>query len=179
MSPLHAKNRTIFNGQVVSLALEEHNLPDGRRAIYEIVRHPGGAAVLPLLEDGRVVMINQFRPAAGGMVLEIPAGRLEPGEAPAACVRRELEEETGYRAGSVEKLGEMWTAVGFCDEIVHLFVARDLVPVPRHPEADEFIEVELLPLAEAVRLATGGKIRDGKTQLALLQFASRQSSRKS
>ena len=158
----------IFRGRVVSLFLEEHRLPDGREATFEIVRHPGGAAVLPLLDDGRVVMIRQFRPAAGGMILEIPAGRLEPGEPPEACVRRELVEEAGYRAGTVEKLGEMVTAVGFCDEVVHLFAARGLVEVPRAPEADEFIEVLHLRLADALQAVADGIIRDGKTQLALL-----------
>jgi ADP-ribose pyrophosphatase len=163
----------IFRGRVVSLFLEEHRLPDGREATFEIVRHPGGAAVLPLLDDGRVVMIRQFRPAAGGMILEIPAGRLEPGEAPAECIRRELEEEIGLRPGRVEPLGEMLTAVGFCDERVHLFVARELTPVPRALEPDEFIELAPMSVAEALNLLAAGAIPDGKTQLALLLYANR------
>jgi ADP-ribose pyrophosphatase len=163
----------IFRGRVLSLFLEEHRLPDGREATFEIVRHPGGAAVLPLLDDGRVVLLRQFRPAAGGMVLEIPAGRLEPGEAPESCVRRELVEEAGYRAGAVEKLGEMLTAVGFCDEVIHLFSARGLVEVPRAPEADEYIEVLHLRLGDALQAVADGIIRDGKTQLALLLYERR------
>jgi ADP-ribose pyrophosphatase len=170
---MEEKKRKIFNGRIVSLAVEAHRLPDGRLADFEIVRHPGGAAVLPVLADGRVVLINQFRPAAGGMVLEIPAGRLEPGEAPDACVHRELQEEVGYRAGRLEKLGEMLTAVGFCDEVVHLYVATDLLPVPMAPEPDEYIEVLTLPLAEALQMVRQGRIPDGKTQLALLLFAGR------
>ena len=167
---MEKKKTPIFSGRVVSLAVEEHQLPDGRRADFEIVRHPGGAAVLPVLADGRVVLINQFRPAAGGMILEIPAGRLEPGEPPAACVRRELQEEVGYRAGRLDKLGEMLTAVGFCDEAVHLFVATDLEAVPMAPEPDEYIEVLTLPLAEALAMVRSGRIPDGKTQLALLLY---------
>jgi len=164
----------IFSGRVVSLAIEEHELPDGRRADFEIVRHPGGAAVLPVLGDGRVVLINQFRPAAGGMVLEIPAGRLEPGELPEACVRRELQEEVGFRSGHVEKLGEMFTAVGFCDEVVHLYLGTELEPVPRAPEPDEYIEVLTMPLAEALQRVRQGQVPDGKTQLALLLYGERE-----
>jgi len=164
-------SKTVFSGRVVSLAVETHRLPDGRSADFEIVRHPGGAAVLPVLSDGRVVLIRQFRPAGGGMVTEIPAGRLEPGEAPAACIHRELREEVGYRAGSLERLGEMLTAVGFCDEVLHLFVATDLSPVPAAPEPDEYIELLPLPLAEALQMVRRGEILDGKTQLALLLYA--------
>ncbi|WP_291315100.1 NUDIX hydrolase [Desulfuromonas sp.] len=102
---MKVRKEEIFSGRIVSLAIEGHRLPDGREADFEIVRHPGGAAVLPLLENGEVVLIRQFRPAGGGMVVEIPAGRLEPDESPEACVRRELVEEVGYRAARVEKLG--------------------------------------------------------------------------
>ncbi len=158
----------IFTGRIVSLRREEFELPDGRRATFEMVRHPGGAAVLPLLDDGRVVMIRQFRPAAGGMVWEIPAGRLEPDESPAGCVLREIQEEIGYRAGQLEKLGEMLTAVGFCDEVVHLFIASDLTRVERALEADEYIEVAPMAAAEALAMVERGEIADGKTQLALL-----------
>jgi ADP-ribose pyrophosphatase len=133
--------------------------------------------VLPVLADGRVVLINQFRPAAGGMVVEIPAGRLEPDESPESCVHRELQEEVGYRAGRLEKLGEMFTAVGFCDEVVHLYVATELQPVPSAPEPDEYIEVLTLSQAEALQMVRQGRIPDGKTQLALLLFAGRRHGR--
>ncbi|MCP3176662.1 NUDIX hydrolase [Desulfuromonas sp. KJ2020] len=162
------KKQEIFNGRVISLAIEEHELPDGRRADFEIVHHAGGAAVLPILDDGRVLLIRQYRPAGGGMIWEIPAGRLEGGEAPETCIHRELQEEVGYRADRIERLGEMLTAVGFCDEVVHLFVARDLTLVPAAPEPDEYIEAVPMPLAEALRLLRAGEIPDGKTQLALL-----------
>jgi ADP-ribose pyrophosphatase len=144
--------RPQFSGRVVTLAVEEHTLPDGRIVPFEIVRHPGGAAVLPLLDDGRVVLIRQFRPALGAMVLEIPAGRLE----------------IGYRAGRLEKLGEMLSSVGFCDERIYLFLGRDLEAVPAAPEPDEFIEVLTLSLEEALAALHAGEIADGKTQLALL-----------
>jgi ADP-ribose pyrophosphatase len=161
-------DKHIFNGRIISLAIEEHQLPDGRCAEFEVVHHPGGAAVLPLLDDGRVVLIRQFRPALGGMVVEIPAGRLELDETPEACVRRELIEEVGYSAGTVERLGEMLPAVGFSDERIHLFVATGLQSVPQALEPDEYIELLPLPLAEALAMVAAGQIPDGKTQLALL-----------
>ena len=162
--------RELYQGRVLDLGLESHLLPDGRHGDFEIIRHPGGAAVLPLLPDGRLLLIRQFRPAAGGMVVEIPAGRLEPGEAPAACAARELEEEAGWRAGRLDKLGETFSAIGFCDERLHLFLGRDLTPVPAAPEADEFIEPLPVTLDGALALLAGGTLVDAKTQLALLLY---------
>lgn len=163
--------RTVFSGRVLELGEEEHRLPGGRTATFEIIRHPGGAAVLPVLADGRVVLIRQFRPALGTMLWEIPAGRLEPGETPEECVRRELVEEAGYAAGRLVSLGGLWSAAGFCDEHVALFAAFDLTPLPAAPEPDEIIEPVPMPLAEALRLLFSGELRDAKTQLALLRFA--------
>lgn len=162
---------TIFDGRILSLALEEHSLPDGRSASFEVVRHPGGAAVLPVLADGRILLIRQLRPAVGGWVLELPAGRLEPGEPPEACARRELQEEVGFRPGRLERLGEMFSSVGFCNERIHLFLARELAPTAQAVEADEFIEILPLTLAEALALLDRGEIPDGKTALALLLYA--------
>ncbi|MCM2264319.1 MAG: NUDIX hydrolase [Desulfuromonadales bacterium] len=166
---------TVFAGRIFSVHLETHVLPDGRSAEFELVRHPGGAAVLPVLDDGRLVLLRQFRPAAGGMIWEIPAGRLEPGEDPADCVVRELQEEAGYRAGKLEPLGEMFPTVGFCTERIYLFLARDLIPVPQSLEPDEeHLEVVPLAAAEALALIDRGEIPDAKTQLALLLARFRQ-----
>jgi ADP-ribose diphosphatase len=163
-----SKQTTLYAGRTLTLVVEEQTLPDGYRGRFEIVRHPGGAAVLPILADGRLLLIRQYRPALGGMVVEIPAGRLEPGEDPARCAARELAEEVGYRAGRLVKLGELLSTVGFCDERIHLFAASELAAVPTAREAGEFIE--LLPLlpAEAMSMLRGGEIPDAKTQLALL-----------
>ena len=162
------KRRLLYAGRILALGLERHRLPDGREAEFEIVRHPGGAAVLPLLADDRVLLIRQFRPAAGGEVLEIPAGRLEPGETPAVCARRELAEEVGYRAGSLVPLGSTLSSIGFCDERIALFLARQLEAVGAAPEADEFIEPVCFTVAEALAAVANGTIVDAKTQLALL-----------
>lgn len=158
----------IFEGRIIALNREEHELPDGRRATFEMVRHPGGAAILPLLDDGRILLIRQFRPAAGGMLWEIPAGRVDPGESPEECVAREIVEEIGYRAGRIDQIGELLPAVGFCDERIHLFLGRDLEQVERALEADEYIEVVPVAAAEAMNMVLRGEISDGKTQLALL-----------
>lgn len=165
---MSARRKDIFQGRIISVALEEHALPDGREATYEMVRHPGGAAALPVLDDGRVILIRQFRPAAGGMVWEIPAGRLEPDEDPAECIRRELQEEIGYCPGTLKPLADMLSAVGFCDERVFLFLATELTAVPRALESDEFIEPVTMPLVKALELLDRGEIVDAKTQLALL-----------
>ena len=164
-------DRKIFTGRIFSVSTEEHCLPDGRRATFELVRHPGGAAALPILNDGRVILIRQFRPAVGGTVWEIPAGRLEPGEDPADCITRELAEEIGYHPGRLTRLTTMLPAVGFCDERLFLFLARGLTPVPMAQEEDEFIEVVPMAFEEALRLVDAGYIGDGKTQLALLLAA--------
>lgn len=164
---------SIFEGRIISLALEEHPLPDGRLAAFEIVRHPGGAAVLPVLADGRIVLVRQLRPAVGGMVLELPAGRLEAGEPPADCAWRELQEEVGYRPGRLEKLGEMLSSVGFCNERIHLFLAGELEAVPQALEQDEFLDILTLSLDEALARLDRGEIPDGKTALALLLYARR------
>ena len=165
------KSKSIFQGRIVNLQIEDHILPDGREASFEIIHHPGGAAALPLLDDGRVVLIRQFRPALQQIIIELPAGKLESGEAPETCIRRELEEEIGYRCGRLAPLGRMWPAVGFCDELIHLFLAHDLEHVTASPEADEFIEPLILPFSTVLKMVADGEITDGKTQLAVLLYA--------
>jgi ADP-ribose pyrophosphatase len=171
MTERYEQRRTVFAGRVLDVGEEVHRLPNGRVATFEVIRHPGGAAVLPVLADDRVVLIRQYRPALGAMLWEIPAGRLEAGETAEDCVLRELAEEAGYAAGRLVALGGLWSAAGFCDEHVALFAAFDLTPVPPAPEADEVIEPVVMPLAAALELLFQGEIRDAKTQLALLRYA--------
>lgn len=164
------QRQQLYAGRVLDLFIEEHTLPDGRSGRFEMVRHPGGAAVLPVLDDGRLLLICQFRPSVGAAVIEIPAGRLDPGDSPEGCARRELEEEVGLRAGRLESLGYVYSAIGFCDERIALFVARDLESCPARPEPDEFIEP--LPVAPdlARRMLERNEIPDSKTQIALLRY---------
>jgi ADP-ribose pyrophosphatase len=149
----------------------EHGvLPDGRRVSFHAVRVPPVAYVVPLLDDGRVVLIRQYRPIVGVEIWELPAGTLEAGESAEACAQRELREEAGYAAGRLEPLGEALADPGLTDERIFLFVARDLRPVDRSLDADEHIAVVPVPLAEAYRMLETGEILDAGTLLALLRL---------
>lgn len=160
----------VVRAKSIDVTTEIVDLPNGRRVEFDLVRHPGAAAVVPFLDDGRVLLIRQFRFATGGEIMEIPAGKLDPGEAPEVCAARELEEETGYRAGRLERLGSIWTTPGFCDEIIHLFAAFDLEPTEQRLEPDEIIELVPTPLDAALD-ALSGPVVDGKTATALLLAA--------
>jgi ADP-ribose pyrophosphatase len=166
--------RRVHDGRIVKLSIDEVRLPNGRAVSLEIVRHPGASAVVPIDDRGRVVLVRQYRHATGSWLLEVPAGKLDhPGEAPEACALREVEEETGYRAGVLLPLGWIWTTPGFTDEKIWLFLARDLTPTRASLQDDEVLSVETLPLDEAVRRAQSGEIVDAKTVCALLRAAAR------
>ena len=171
---METRNRaTIFRGLVVNL--EQMDVKIGHKGwhTYQIVRHPGGVGVLPLHADGTVTLIRQLRPAANGKLLEIPAGRLSPGEEPATCGCRELLEETGLTAGNLEPLGILHSSPGVFDEVIHLFLGRDLTQGEAQPEAYEDIETVRLPLSEALEMARDGRISDGKTIASLFRAAGR------
>jgi ADP-ribose pyrophosphatase len=169
-------HRRIYSGKVVNLDVDTVRYPDGTSGELEMIRHPGAAAVLPVASDPAgadptVLLIRQYRYAAGGHLLEVPAGRLNPGEEPAACARRELQEEVGVTAGRVERLTTIWTTPGFTDERIHLFWAVDLTPGAHAREPDEFIEVVPHLLSQALRLVQTGEICDAKTVAAILFMA--------
>ena len=168
--PKIVSRETVFAGRVLDVAVEKHEMPDGRQSDFEIIRHPGGAAILPVLPDGRLLLIRQFRPTVGEMIYEIPAGRLEPEESAEECAGRELIEEAGYAAAQIQPLGGFWSTIGFCDEYIHLFLGRELTVTEQNLEPDEIIELCPMTLAEALQKVAKGEILDGKTQLALLQY---------
>ncbi len=161
----------LHHGRILDLFREVHRMPDNRESGFEIIHHPGGAAALPILDDGRLLLIHQFRPAAQDYIYEIPAGRLEVGEDPAACIERELEEEVGYRPKQLESLGYVYSSVGFCNERIHLFIAKKLKQTQTALEPDEFIEPLIVTLDEALKMVSAGTIIDAKTQIALLRYA--------
>lgn len=165
--------RRVQRGARFELITERVTLPNGRSTLVDLLKHPGAAAVLPFLDDGRVLLIRQYRYAAGGELLEVPAGKLDPGEAPEACAIRELEEETGYRAERLEKLGAIWPSPGFTDEKIHLFAAEGLRPTEQRLEEDELIELVPMTFDEAVARVRAGEIDDAKTGMAILLAAER------
>lgn len=164
---------TVFTGRVITVNKEKVLLPNGNIADYEIVHHPGGAAVVALDEENRICLLHQYRPAAGGWVWELPAGRLEPGEPPALTARRELVEEAGREASDWQDLGYMLSSPGVFDERIHLFLARHLREVPAHHEPHEVLEVHWVELPVALERAMNGSILDSKTIVGLLRAAAR------
>lgn len=162
--------RLMYERGPLRVFAEEVLLPNGHRVVLDIVRHPGAAAVVPFVTDRDVILIRQFRHAAGGTIWEVPAGKLD-GDDPETCARKELEEEAGQRSGRLVRLGEIWTTPGFTDERIHLFAAFDLEPVPQRLEAAEVIEVVRMPLRDALELAFSGELRDAKSWIALVHAA--------
>ena len=168
--------RRVYTGKVVRLDVDTVGFPDGSTGDLELIRHPGAAAVIPCASDPAggdpsILMIRQFRHAAGGPLWEIPAGTLAPGETPEACAHRELREETGVVAERVERLTSIYTTPGFTDEVIHLFWAQGLTMGEAAPERDEFIEVVPQPLSQVLAGIRGGEIRDAKTVVAILYMA--------
>ena len=164
-------SRQIFQGRAIRLDVDRVRLPNGRESDLEIVHHPGAAAVVPLLPDGDVLLIRQYRYATGGWLLEVPAGKLDPGEDPEHCAFRETEEETGFRPAELRPLGWVWTSPGFLDEKIWLYLATGCQPTQQSTDEDEVLEIERMPLREAVDKALRGEIHDVKSALALLRAA--------
>jgi ADP-ribose pyrophosphatase len=159
--------RNIYTGKVVTLNVDTVKLPNGVTIDLETIRHPGASAVVPIKDDGTVVLIRQFRHAAGGFIYEIPAGKLTPGEDPLQCASRELEEEVGYRASSFELLSSIFTAPGFADEVIHVYKATGLIKGRQQLDRDEVLEIVEMPLLEAITKIEDGTIRDAKTIVGL------------
>ena len=166
----------IHTGKIIKLDRDRVRYPDDSEAELEIVRHPGASAVVPFLtdpdgDDPQILLLRQYRYAADGYIYEIPAGRLDPGEDPAACAARELKEETGCTAKSIVPLFTMLTTPAFTDELIHLFLATGISHGESAREADEFADVVVMRLSEALELIQRGEIPDGKTALAILYSA--------
>jgi len=159
---------TIHKGRKIEVQLDVSRAPDGREIRRDVILHPGAVVILPLLADGRVCLLRNFRFVLGRTLWEVPAGTLEPDEPPEQAAVRDLAEETGYSAGRWQKLGVFYPSPGVLTEAMHLFVAHDLTPGPAQPEADEQLEPVLLPWDEAVQMATDGRIHDLKTVATLL-----------
>lgn len=166
-------SRELHRGKIFTLNRDTVRFPDGTTAEMDICRHPGASAIVPFLsdpegEEPQILMIRQYRYAAGGYIYEIPAGRLDAGESPEACAVRELKEETGCTAERVEPLTSILTTPGFTDEVIHLFMATGLTHGEPNREADEFVDLVIMRLSEALERISTGEITDGKTAIALM-----------
>lgn len=175
-TPGKIDSRREYTGRVINLDIDRVRFPNGSIGELEIIRHSGASAVIPFLDDTAggdpvILLIRQYRYAADGFIYEIPAGRLEPGEPPEECARRELLEETGCTAEKFEHLYTMYTTPGFTDEKIHLFVATGIARGESHPEPDEFVEVVPTPISAALRMIQDGTIADAKTALSVLYAA--------
>lgn len=163
--------KNVFTGRVIQVNVERVRLPNGTTAELEIIRHPGGAAVVALDTDNRICLLRQFRHAAAGWVWELPAGKIDNREPPLETARRELEEEAGMAAGSWQTLGDYLSSPGVFTEVVHLFLATELTPLPPRPEEHEVFEVHWLPFTDVLRMARSGELRDGKSLVGVFRAA--------
>jgi ADP-ribose pyrophosphatase len=174
MSASVLERRVVHQGRVFELAVERVRLPNGVEVSLDVLRHPGAAAIVPLTDAGEVLLLRQFRHAAGGEIWEIPAGTLAPGETPLACAGRELEEETGMRAGELVSLGDIVPVPGYSTERIHLYLARRLSASQQGLDEDELIsEVRAVPAAQAVRWVVDGIIVDAKSAAAICRARER------
>ncbi len=172
MSRLEEKTTNIekiFTGKVISLQVEDVELPNGNMSKREVIKHPGAVAVLAITDDEKIVMVEQYRKALEKIIVEIPAGKLEAGEDPEVCAKRELEEETGYDCKEMEWLISFYTSPGFADEIIHLYIAKGLEKKENaaSPDEDEFVNLLEVTLEEAEQLLKEQKIYDAKTAYAI------------
>lgn len=158
----------IYDGRVVHLYVDNVQLPNAKTARREVVRHPGAVAIIPIDADGKIIMVEQFRYPIGRALLEIPAGTLNPGEDPDLCAIRELQEEIGYKPGSLDKIGGIYLAPGYSSEFIHLYLAKNLVQSQLTMDEDEFIEISRLTFDDVLKKMASGEIADAKTISAIL-----------
>lgn len=157
-----------FEGGLVKVDSVDIELPNGHKTQHEVIRHPGAVCVIALDDQGRVLIVRQYRTALERVTIEVPAGKIDPGEDPEDAVRRELAEETGYAAGQIRRLASIAVAVGYSDEIIHLYMATDLMPGSAHPDDDEFVVAEWVSIESLIDSVLDGRIEDSKTVIAAL-----------
>ena len=156
-------SRRLYDGRILNLRVDEVKIENGKFTSREIVEHRGAAAIVPLLSEGEVILVRQYRYAVSAELLEIPAGTLEPGEEPEDCAKRELEEETGYRCQAIAKVLECFVAPGYSTEKIHIYLAKGLTKTRTKTEEDENITVESFPFVAALDKIRSGEIQDAKT----------------
>lgn len=157
-----------WRGRILDVHSAQVELPNGRVVGRDLIRHPGASAVVALTESGKIVLVRQYRTALDRVTVEIPAGKLDPGEDPLECAKRELREETGFSAKRINYLTTIATTPGFCDEVIHIYMATGLTFDGANPDDDEFVNVDLVPLSELIDAVLDGKIEDAKTVVGAL-----------
>lgn len=157
-----------WRGRILDVHSAQVELPNGRVVGRDLVRHPGASAVVALTESGKIVVVRQYRTALDRVTVEVPAGKLDPGEDPLECAKRELREETGFSAKRINYLTTIATTPGFCDEVIHIYMATGLTFDGANPDDDEFVNVDLVPLSELIDAVLDGKIEDAKTVVGAL-----------
>ena len=162
------KKVVLHKGKVVRFEELTITTPGGNSALRDIIRHPGGCVIVPVDDEGYIYLVRQYRVAFEKMMLEFPAGKLDPGEEPVICAARELVEETGFRATTLRRITSIYSSPGFCDEEIHVFIATGLIAGATDPDEDEFIEVVRYKLDELIALVMNGEIRDAKTVVGTL-----------
>lgn len=161
------KSELLMKGRAFAIRRDYLKTPDGRETRLEIIEHGGSVVIIPIDENGKILLVRQYRHATGKNLLELPAGTLDEDEEPEACAAREIREETGRAAGSLKKLGEFYLAPGYSDEFMFVYLATELSDSPLDPDDDEFLSLETVPIAEAIRMAERGEIPDAKSLAAL------------
>ncbi|MEN2766116.1 NUDIX hydrolase [Ornithinibacillus xuwenensis] len=164
------KSETIFEGKIVKLQVDDVRLPNGKTSKRELIKHPGAVAIIPITKDNKIIFVEQYRKPLEKSIIEIPAGKLEPGEDPERTAIRELEEETGYTTSKLTKVASFYTSPGFADELMHIYITSDLEKLEQPPaqDEDEFVELIELSLDEAKRFVEAERIHDAKTNFAVL-----------
>ena len=156
-----------YTGNIINVDKVTVVLPDGRESTRDVVRHPGASVILPITDDGKIIMVEQYRKPCEMISLELPAGKLDAGEPPEECAKRELQEEIGYIAGKLAKVLTIHSTPGFSDEVLHMFVATDLVEKNAHPDEDEFISCRKYDISELISMVEKGEITDAKTIIGI------------
>ena len=167
LKELKISSQSIFQGKIINLRIDTVQLPNGKEATREVVEHHGAVAVVAINENDEIVLIRQYRAAIDEVIIEIPAGKLELGEDPLICAKRELEEETGYQAGQWKKVFTFYTSPGFSDEKMYLYLAKDIKILEQSLDEDEFVELFYMPISQAFNDCRNGQIKDAKTILGI------------
>ena len=159
--------KPIWRGRVFDFIEAEIVLPNGRKTVAGVIQHPGSSAIVPVREDGSVILIKQYRPAIHDFIWEIPAGCMDPGEDPLTCAKRELQEESGFTGNRFQKVGEVWVAPGYSTERIHLFLATELIPKGSQLDEDEFLSVHFFPFFRVLEMVERNEIKDAMTMIAI------------